>query len=88
VTAIYEIIPVGVKNEFPESVDPLKYQKKINPVYSIAGNEIMNIKFRYKTPDGEKSKLIEHALVYEPQTVRENSDTFVLFPLSPSLECY
>jgi Ca-activated chloride channel family protein len=76
VTAIYEIIPVGVKNEFPESVDPLKYQKKIKPVYSIAGNEIMNIKFRYKTPDGEKSKLIEHALVYEPQTVSENSGNF------------
>jgi len=76
VTAIYEIIPVGVKNEFPESVDPLKYQKKMKPVYSIAGNEIMNIKFRYKTPDGEKSKLIEHALVYQPQIVNETSVNF------------
>jgi Ca-activated chloride channel homolog len=76
VTAIYEIIPVGVRNEFPESVDPLKYQKKIKPVNSIAGNEIMNIKFRYKTPDGEKSKLIEHALVYPLQTVNETSVNF------------
>ena len=76
VTAIYEIIPVGVKNEFQESVDPLKYQKKMKPVYSIAGNEIMNIKFRYKTPDGEKSKLIEHALVYQPQTENETSVNF------------
>ena len=76
VTAIYEIIPVGVRNEFPESVDPLKYQKKIKPVYLIAGNEIMNIKFRYKTPDGEKSKLIEHALIYSPQTVNETSVNF------------
>jgi Ca-activated chloride channel homolog len=76
VTAIYEIIPVGVKNEFPESVDPLKYQKKMKPVYSIAGNEIMNIKFRYKTPDGDKSKLIEHALIYQPQTVSETSVNF------------
>jgi Ca-activated chloride channel homolog len=76
VTAIYEIIPVGVKNEFPESVDPLKYQKKMKPVYSIAGNEIMNIKFRYKTPDGEKSKLIEHALIYQMQAVNEASVNF------------
>jgi Ca-activated chloride channel homolog len=76
VTAIYEIIPAGVKNEFPESVDALKYQKKIKPVYSIAGNEIMNIKFRYKAPDGEKSKLIEHALVYQPQAINETSLNF------------
>jgi Ca-activated chloride channel family protein len=76
VTAIYEIIPVGVRNEFPESVDPLKYQKKRKPVFSIAGNEIMNIKFRYKTPDGEKSKLIEHALFYPPQTFNETSVNF------------
>ncbi|HEY2349895.1 MAG TPA: von Willebrand factor type A domain-containing protein, partial [Puia sp.] len=68
VTALYEIIPVGVKNEFRETVDSLKYQKKITPVYSMSGNEIMNIKFRYKTPDGEKSKLIEHALVGQPQS--------------------
>ena len=76
VTAIYEIIPVGVKNDFPESVDPLKYQKKTKPVYSIAGNEIMNIKFRYKAPDGETSKLIEHALVYQPQAVNDPSVNF------------
>ena len=76
VTAIYEIIPVGVKNEFLETVDPLKYQKKMKPVYSITGNEIMNIKFRYKTPDGEKSKLIEHALAYQPQVVNETSVNF------------
>jgi Ca-activated chloride channel homolog len=76
VTALYEVIPVGVKNEFSESVDPLKYQKKMKPLNSFAGNEIMNIKFRYKTPDGEKSKLIEHALVYQPQDVNETSVNF------------
>jgi Ca-activated chloride channel family protein len=36
----------------------------------------MNIKFRYKTPDGEKSKLIEHALFYPPQTFNETSVNF------------
>ena len=76
VTAIYEIIPVGVKNEFPESVDPLKYQKKMKEVKAVAGSEIMNIKFRYKTPDGEKSKLIEHALTYQPEAAEESSENF------------
>jgi Ca-activated chloride channel family protein len=76
VTAIYELIPVGVKNEFSESVDPLKYQVKTKPVYTVAANEIMNIKFRYKTPDGEKSKLIEHALLYQPKSVNETSVNF------------
>jgi len=48
----------------------------MKPVFSIGGNEIMNIKFRYKTPDGEKSKLIEHALIYPPQAINETSVNF------------
>jgi Ca-activated chloride channel family protein len=76
VTAIYEIIPVGAKNEFSESIDPLKYQKEENPVNAHAGHEIMNIKFRYKTPDGEKSKLIEHALADQSESVNESSLNF------------
>jgi Ca-activated chloride channel family protein len=75
VTAIYEIILTGVKNEFLESVDSLKYQKKMKPEYTT-GNEIMNIKFRYKTPDGNRSKLIEHALVYQPHDLNETSVNF------------
>jgi Ca-activated chloride channel family protein len=62
VTALYEIIPAGVKNEFFESVDSLKYQKNIKPV-AVSGNELLTIKFRYKKPDGDISKLIEHAVI-------------------------
>jgi Ca-activated chloride channel family protein len=59
VTAVYEIIPVGVKDEFSQIVDPLKYQKeKIH--LENATNELMTIKFRYKKPDGDVSKLIVH----------------------------
>ncbi len=52
VTALYEVIPVGVKNEFEEKVDKLKYQnQKGNEKYqAVATNEIMNVKFRYKNP--------------------------------------
>jgi Ca-activated chloride channel homolog len=62
VTAVYEIIPVGVKDEFSQLVDPLKYQKeKIH--LENATNELMTIKFRYKKPDGDISKLIVHPVV-------------------------
>jgi Ca-activated chloride channel family protein len=58
VTALYEIIPVGVKDSFTGSVDPLKYQQTdrlAEKVYN--GTELMTIKFRYKQPDGDKSKM-------------------------------
>ncbi len=59
VTAVYEIIPVGVKDDFSQLVDPLKYQKeKIH--LENATNELMTIKFRYKKPDGDVSRLIVH----------------------------
>ncbi len=61
VTAIYEIIPVGVKSSFLKDVDKLKYSsenKKLSK--SSFKDEIMTIKFRYKAPDSDISKLIEH----------------------------
>lgn len=77
VTALYEVIPVGVKSNFP-GVDPLKYQtnKKKEPVVIIESNEIMTIKFRYKKPDGITSKLMVHALVDEQVPLMKSSDNF------------
>jgi Ca-activated chloride channel family protein len=62
VTALYEVIPVGEKNEFVATVDPLKYQEpsKHSNYVTTSDGEIMNIKFRYKEPDGTSSKLITH----------------------------
>jgi len=76
VTAIYEIIPAGMKYEFLESVDSLKYQQKIKPSYTTAANEIMTIKFRYKAPDGEMSKLIVHAVTGQSLAMNETSVNF------------
>lgn len=58
VTALYEIIPTGIKSEFVSTIDPLKYQepeKTASPYYS---NEILTIKLRYKKPQGNTSKLL------------------------------
>nr|WP_214460422.1 VWA domain-containing protein [Flavihumibacter fluvii] len=61
VTALYEIIPVGVKDNFTDSVDQLKY-KSVNNRKAIAGNEILFVKFRYKAPDGNVSRLIQQTI--------------------------
>lgn len=77
VTAIYEIIPVGVKSSFLKNVDSLKYSSKIEsmgaPVYN---DEIMNIKFRYKAPDGDVSKLIVHPVKNNTLSFSATSDNF------------
>jgi Ca-activated chloride channel homolog len=75
VTALYEIIPTGVDSEFVK-VDALKYQKsKITESVSNE-KEVMTVKFRYKKPDGEISKLIVHPLIDENISLNKTSDNF------------
>ena len=77
VTALYEIIPVGVNSDFLKGVDSLKYQKNIVPLSkSSYTDEMMTVKFRYKTPDGEVSKLIEHPVLDKQITIVKTSDNF------------
>jgi Ca-activated chloride channel homolog len=80
VTALYEVIPVGVESSF-ELVDALKYQpvKKQDVVKmenSTSQNEILTVKFRYKKPDGDVSKLIVHPLVDEHVGIEKTSENF------------
>ena len=60
VTALYEIVPAGSKEEFP-GTDPLKYQQ----VQVAPSNELLTVKLRYKEPDGDTSKLLAKTL--QPQ---------------------
>ena len=76
VTAIYEIIPAGIKNEFLEKVDPLKYQHADKPIPDFNSNELMTVKFRYKKPDAEKSMLIVHAVTDQSPEVNRTSNNF------------
>jgi len=76
VTALYEIIPVGIKSPFLKDVDKLKYQPKEPVTASTFNNEIMTIKFRYKTPAGSVSKLIEHSMYDTPFAFSSTSDNF------------
>ena len=75
VTALYEIIPVGVKSRF-YSVDELKYQKSEIPKEASQSDELMTVKFRYKHPDGENSKLIIHPMKDKQLALNNTSDNF------------
>ncbi|WP_313187471.1 vWA domain-containing protein [Sphingobacterium siyangense] len=57
VTALYEIVPVGVESELIGTVDPLKYQQQADQAAGRRNAELATVKFRYKEPEGEKSKL-------------------------------
>lgn len=75
VTALYEIIPVGVKDDFTKSVDPLKYQSNDRKIVSNT-DEIMTIKLRYKKPDEDVSKLITHPVLDNNTELVKTSDNF------------
>jgi Ca-activated chloride channel family protein len=77
VTALYEVIPVGVKSDFLQKVDSLKYQKNTTPLISSSQtDEILTVKFRYKAPDGDVSKLIEHPVLDKQVALAKTSDNF------------
>ncbi len=68
VTAVYEIIPPGVKTETnPEFQPELKYSKVEYSATDPNNTEWATVKFRYKEPTGTTSKLIE-------RTVSANSE--------------
>jgi len=62
VTALYEIVPVGVESGMVGTVDPLKYQQQADPVAERRNAELATVKFRYKEPEGEKSKLQQNVM--------------------------
>jgi Ca-activated chloride channel family protein len=76
VTALYEIIPIGVQDNFTKQIDSLKYQSNEKKMISSNSNEIMTIKLRYKKPDEDASKLITHAVIDNHIPLINTSDNF------------
>lgn len=74
VTALYEIIPVGVNSSFAGIVDDLKYQTLPKQVNTYQGNEMLTIKLRYKQPDGNTSKRLQKVVMDNVQT--KTSDNY------------
>ena len=57
VTALYEVVPVGVAPPTP-AVDPLKYAARPEPAAALANgsDELLTVKLRYKAPDAPKEQ--------------------------------
>ena len=64
VTALYEVIPVGVKGNIPGTVDSLKYQKtpEVKSDFKSDSKEMLTVKLRYKNPGEKTSLLLEKSL--------------------------
>jgi Ca-activated chloride channel family protein len=76
VTALYEIIPTGVNSEFIKDVDSLKYQLNTITTSYPGTKELLTIKFRYKEPDGNKSKLITQVLLDKDTDIENTSNNY------------
>ncbi len=76
VTALYEIVPVGIKTDVFDKVDALKYQKVEKKQVAVAdfNRELLNIKLRYKQPDGDISKLLQHPVMDQKIGIESTSD--------------
>ena len=61
VTMLYEIIPVGVRSKNVRKTTDLRYQVPEATEDTYSG-ELATIKFRYKEPDGARSKEMVHTI--------------------------
>ncbi len=73
VTALYEIIPVGVERK-ALSVDPLKYQQTTPTKSGKSVGEWMTVKVRYKAPDGDTSELISEVVTAKSAGFEKSTD--------------
>ena len=74
VTAIYEVIPTGVKSDFSPQNIPLKYSQ--NSTQISGSDELATVKFRYKKPDEDVSKEIVHPIKNQRETNSQTSADF------------
>lgn len=72
VTALYEIVPAGQERGVA-SVDELRYQST-QPTGSAFGSELMQLKVRYKEPQGSTSRLISRTITDRNQSVYAASE--------------
>jgi Ca-activated chloride channel family protein len=75
VTALYEIIPVGVESEFYKNEIQLKYAQSITSPSSFSA-ELATIKFRYKKPEDAKSIEIVKIIANKWVDLKDTSSDF------------
>ncbi len=77
VTALYEIIPVGVESDVQiAEVGPLKYQKPPELTPEATGDELLTVNLRYKQPDEDTSTPLSLPLTADVQKFGQTSADF------------
>ena len=71
VTALYEVLPVGIESEYAKDIIDLKYTQN-ETVTNQYNDELFTVKFRYKKPDEDKS--IEMIHVQKNETTEATED--------------
>ncbi|MCD6160838.1 MAG: VWA domain-containing protein [candidate division Zixibacteria bacterium] len=74
-TALYEIIPANPE-DFEAQTGELRYQVMRLRGDAFESPELLTVKFRYKKPDGNKSRLIEHHVIDTDIALKRTSDNF------------
>lgn len=75
VTALYEIIPVGINSEFDVKEIPLKYTNTKENSQNF-GDELATIKLRYKKPVEENSVEMQQIVKNSPTNFAKTSEDF------------
>ncbi|GEP50538.1 VWA domain-containing protein [Flavobacterium noncentrifugens] len=76
VTALYEIVPVGVESDFTGNIPNLKYTKTEATLNNNYNDELATVKFRYKKPDGDKSIEMVHVIKNTPSLLQNATEDF------------
>ena len=76
VTALYEIVPAGIKDDQVGWVDPLKYQKTEATAAYTGSDELLTVKFRYKQPQSMQSELSQAVVKDAPKAFGKTSADF------------
>lgn len=76
VTALYEIIPVGIEDEFTKESTTLKYQQTKPNVTAQVSGELATVKFRYKKPDADVSKEIVQPIMDKQMVFLQTSENY------------
>lgn len=79
VTALYEIVPAGAKDNPADDEIALRYQEKDRPAPErklIPSGELALLKLRYKQPDGEQSILMEQPVMPSGKRWERASEDF------------
>lgn len=59
VTALYEVVPVGVQSDVvAAATNELKYQRPTKPSEAAGGGELLTVSLRYKLPEADQSELL------------------------------